>query len=203
AVIVSSIVALSLTPMLCSQWLRSKATTQGSLPNADKIDPKQSLYGRLLSKVLDIPIIILTIGLVLSLLAVVLFNKMPQELTPTEDRASFTISATAPMGSTAGYTDHHMQKIEELLRPYLEQGVIEGTMTITGFRGDPDRGNITVKLAPWDERDFSQQCIGAELTPNLLPVPGVLSSASNPPGQGQICIMPPLQSIVSYLATGS
>ena len=197
AVIVSSIVALSLTPMLCSQWLRSKATTQGSLPNADKIDPKQSLYGRLLSKVLDMPIIILAIGLVLSLLAVVLFNKMPQELTPTEDRASFTISATAPMGSTAGYTDHHMQKIEELLRPYLEQGVIEGTMTITGFRGDPDRGNITVKLAPWDERDFSQQSMVAELTPKLLQVPGVRAVAINPPGLGQSGFNQPLQIIVS------
>src|SRR5690606_19880229 len=153
--------------------------------------------GRLLNKVLDMPVIILAVGLVLSLLAVLLYSHLPQELTPIEDRASFTISATAPMGSTATYTDHHMQKIEGLLRPYLEEGVIDGMMTITGFRGDPDRGNITVKLAPWDERDFSQQSIVAELTPKLAEVPGVRAVAINPPGLGQSGFNQPLQIIVS------
>jgi len=200
AVIVSSIVALTLTPMLCSQWLNAKkrkGPLENGQPDGFTADPRQSLYGRLLDKVLDIPVIVLAIGLVLSLLAIVLYNKLPQELTPTEDRASFTISATAPMGSTAAYTDHHMKKIEELLLPYLEQGVIEGTMSITGFRGDPDRGNITVKLAPWEERDWSQQSMVAELTPKLLQIPGVRAVAINPPGLGQSGFNQPLQIVVS------
>lgn len=200
AVIVSSIVALTLTPMLCSQWLRAKGakiTGPDDQPSTQTTDPTQTLYGRLLNKVLDMPVIILAVGLVLSLLAVLLYSHLPQELTPIEDRASFTISATAPMGSTATYTDHHMQKIEGLLRPYLEEGVIDGMMTITGFRGDPDRGNITVKLAPWDERDFSQQSIVAELTPKLAEVPGVRAVAINPPGLGQSGFNQPLQIIVS------
>lgn len=200
AVIVSSIVALTLTPMLCSQWLRAKGakiTGPDDQPSTQTTDPTQTLYGRLLNKVLDMPVIILAVGLVLSLLAVLLYSHLPQELTPIEDRASFTISATAPMGSTATYTDHHMQKIEGLLRPYLEEGVIDGMMTITGFRGDPDRGNITVKLAPWDERDFRQQSIVAELTPKLAEVPGVRAVAINPPGLGQSGFNQPLQIIVS------
>src|SRR5690606_27536502 len=68
-------------------------------------------------------------GLVLSLavvglaIAVVIFPRLPQELAPTEDRGVIIMPGNAPRGSTVEYTDHHVIKAEELLLPYIDDGV--------------------------------------------------------------------------------
>lgn len=200
AVVVSSFVALSLAPMLCSKWLKhSPETEEGHRLWAASERVLSSLnrgYERLLRFSLRQSGLLIGLGVAGMLLAIVIFPKLPQELAPTEDRGIIIMPTSAPRGSTVEYTDHHVRKIEERLLPYLEQGVADRLLSIVGFREEADRGFLIMGLVPWGERDIKQQEIAAELFPKLAEVPGVRSVAVNPPGLGQRGFNQPVEFVI-------
>ncbi|WP_166252871.1 efflux RND transporter permease subunit [Marinobacter salicampi] len=200
AVVVSSIVALTLAPMLCSKWLRpSPKTAEGHRLWAFSERVLNGLnrgYERMLRFSLRQPGLLLGLGVVGILIAVVIFPRLPQELAPTEDRGIIIMPTSAPRGSTVEYTDHHVRKIEERLLPYLESGVSNRLLSIVGFRGEGDRAFMIMGLVPWEERDIKQQAISAELFPKLAQVPGVRSIAINPPGLGQRGFNQPVEFVI-------
>lgn len=197
AVIVSSLVALTLTPMLCSKWLRPNPTAKSKGHVIFKFSEKilgglNQGYERLLCFSLRQPGLLLGIGVAGLILSVVIFPRLPQELAPTEDRGIIIMPTKAPRGSTAEYTDHHVKKLEERLLPYLESGNADRLLAITGFRNESDRAFIIMGLSNWSDRSVKQQDIAAELFPKLGQVPGVRSIPVNPPGLGQRGFREPL-----------
>ncbi|UDL05043.1 efflux RND transporter permease subunit [Marinobacter sp. CA1] len=188
AVVVSSLVALTLAPMLCSKWLRhSPQQAEGHrlwMASERVLSGLTRGYERLLRFSLRQPGLLLGLGLAGLVLAAVVFPQLPQELAPTEDRSVVIVPASAPRGSTVEYTDHHVSKIERQLMPYLEQGIADRLLAIVGFRDEQDRGLMIVGLVPWEERTMRQQELAAELWPILGSVPGVRSVAINPGGLG-------------------
>ncbi|MBS3803659.1 MAG: efflux RND transporter permease subunit [Oleiphilaceae bacterium] len=189
AVIVSSLVALTLTPMLCSKWLKHspESTDDHRLWAASErvLNGLNRGYEKLLRFSLRQPGLLLGLGVAGLVIAVVIFPRLPQELAPTEDRGVIIMPASAPRGSTVEYTDHHVRKIEERLLPYLESGVADRLITIVGFREEADNGFLIMGLSPWSERETKQQAVTAELFPKLGEVPGVRAIAINPAGLGQ------------------
>src|SRR5690554_701659 len=179
AVVVSSFVALTLAPMLCSKWLRhSPEQEEGHriwMASERVLGALNRGYERLLRFSLRQPGLLLGIGLAGLVLATVIFPRLPQELAPTEDRGVIIIPTKAPRGSTADYTEHHVRQIEERLMPYLEEGTAERLLSIVGFRGEADNAFIILGLNHWDQRDVKQQTIASELFPKLAQVPGVRS----------------------------
>ncbi len=197
AVVFSSIVALTLTPMLCSKWLRATGA-----PNAAQ-QFGQAVLGTLtrgyrwtLNKALGMPVVVIVVGALCSVAAIQFVRVLPQELTPTEDRGSFIIPSTAPQGSTIAYTDANLREIEALLMPLLESGEAVRTLSVMGFGGTTDRAFTIVGLAPWDQRQRSQQEIVAETQLGLLGIPGVRAFAVNPPGLGQSGFRQPVQFVI-------
>ena len=91
----------------------------------------------------------------------------------------------APRGSTVEYTDHHIKKAEELLLPYLDEGVASRLLSIVGFRNEADNAFMIMGLVPWEERTVRQQQVTSEIREKLKQVPGVRLVAINPPGLGQ------------------
>ncbi len=200
AVVVSSFVALTLAPMLCSKWLQhSPEQEEGHriwMASERVLGALNRGYERLLRFSLRQPGLLLGIGLAGLVLAAVIFPRLPQELAPTEDRGVIIMPSKAPRGSTADYTEHHVRQVEQRLLPYLEDGVAERLLSIVGFRGEADNAFIILGLSHWDQRDVKQQSIAVELFPKLAQVPGVRSIPINPPGLGQSGFSQPVSFVI-------
>ena len=200
AVVVSSLVALTLAPMLCSKWLRhSPESAQGHrlwAASEKLLGGLSNGYKRLLTWALSQPGLVLGIGMVGLVLAAVVFPKLPQELAPTEDRGVIIMPASAPKGATVEFTDHYVRKAEELLLPYIESGDADRLLSIVGFRDEEDSAFMIMGLAPWDQRTTKQQQITSELRGKLRRVAGIRVVAVNPPGLGQRGFEQPVKFVV-------
>lgn len=189
AVVVSSLVALTLTPMLCSRWLRPSPQTSRDhrlWTFSEKcLNGLTHGYQRVLRFSLNHPGLLLGIGLMGMIAAVAIYPELPQELAPTEDRGVIIMPSSAPRGSTVEYTDFYIQKAEQQLLPYIESGVANRLLSIIGFGGDGSGAFMILGLSHWDQRDLKQQRITSALREKLRRVSGVRVVAVNPPGLGQ------------------
>lgn len=201
AVIFSSVVALTLTPMLCSKWLsHSPESEEGHRLWAfsEKIlDGLANGYRRLLQFSLGEPGLLLGLGLVGLIVAGVIYPKLPQELAPTEDRGVIIMPTSAPRGSTVEYTDHFVRQAEEKLVPYLDQGIAERFLSIVGFRDEEDNAFMIMGLTPWEERSVKQQQIATEIRGKLADISGATIHVINPPGLGQRGFSQPVEFVVA------
>lgn len=189
AVVVSSLVALTLTPMLCSRWLRhSPQTVEHHRLWAFSEKCLNGLthgYQRVLRFSLAQPGLLVGIGLAGIIAAIAIYPELPQELAPTEDRGVIIMPASAPQGSTVEYTDYYVQKAEQKLLPYMESGVASRLLSIIGFGGDGSGAFMIMGLSHWDQRNVKQQQITSELRKKLGQISGIRAVAVNPPGLGQ------------------
>ncbi len=190
AVMVSSFVALTLTPMMCSKLLKPPKD-EGLLYRLSEwlFEAMTALYRRLLGWTLKIPLVIVAAAVAVSGIAYVLFGKLPQELAPTEDRGVFFVSITGPEGASLENTRRYVLEIEGLLQPLLDQGIAQRVFTIVapgfGRPGQVNRAFSFVRLKNWDERSVSQQDVVRGVFGKLMGVPGVRAFAINPPSLGQ------------------
>lgn len=186
AVIFSSVIALTLTPMLCSKWLKTQGS-ENALQRFGRtlIEGTTSGYRWTLEKALNMPIVVITIGALLSAAAFQLMDALPRELSPSEDRGVIIIPSSAPQGSTLAYTDRHLRELEEVIYPLLDSGEAVRMLSVLGFGGTTDRAFTIVNLAPWAERERSQQEIVRDRFLSILGIPGLRAFAINPPGLGQ------------------
>ncbi len=189
AVMLSSFVALTLTPMLCSRILKrhdsgkKRSWAEGSFDRF--FTGLSSAYEAALRFSLRLKPLVIGGGLVLVAIAFWLFGVLPEELVPTEDRGTAFGLVLAPEGATLEYTDRYMRAAEEHLLPLPER---HGLFTATGLgMGGPGRvtnGFVFLDLKPHRERSRSQQEIVAEMFPRLIGIPGVLAFLVNPPSLG-------------------
>jgi HAE1 family hydrophobic/amphiphilic exporter-1 len=172
SVALSAVVALSLAPMLASRLLKPhKETKPNILQRFGHV--LQGVYRFTLRHALNNPLVVIVVALVFAGAAWMVFGTIKQELTPTEDRASIAISVSAPNTVSLDFTRTQMQKIEEMLAPYKASGEATSIFSISGFGSNTSSGFIIMTLAPWEERDRTQQQITAEINTRLIEVPGV------------------------------
>jgi multidrug efflux pump len=106
AVLFSSLVALTLTPMLSSKLLKSKKLRSGLSAVVDRFFKRLTDRSRAaLEKLIQVPWLVLLAVLVISLATVYQLRQLPSEYAPKEDRGAFFISIRAPEGATLDYTD--------------------------------------------------------------------------------------------------
>jgi len=200
SVLCSGFIALTLTPMLCSKLLKPH---QGETWLVRWTEPfflgMNWLLRVTLLRALRVPVITLAAMALVSGLSVVLFNVLPKEFSPTEDRATIIIPNTAPEGASFAYTTEQVMAIERVVQPYIDSGEVASIFaTIGGFQRPPqgNQANVFIRLAPWDERGRKQQAIAAEMMPQLLAIPGTRAFALNPPSLGQRGFQPPVQFVI-------
>ncbi|WP_142849325.1 efflux RND transporter permease subunit [Telmatospirillum sp. J64-1] len=197
AVAISTFVALTLCAMLCSRLLREKEHP-GPIGRALErgFDMMAEGYRRTLSMALRMPLVVLAAAFALSATSVLIFNLLPKELTPSEDRGVFLIPITAPQGATTAYTNEQALRIEEVLKPLRENGEADRIFSIVGFRNQPNRGFIVVGLVDWENRTRSQQEIVSSVIPGVSQVSGVRAFPVNPAGLGQRGSSQPLRVVI-------
>ncbi len=198
AVIFSSIVALTLTPMLCSKLIKPSIKKDYE-PNL--ITKFREFYKKSLKISQDNPKKVYISSLIMIFVAVLLFQVIQKELAPTEDRGIFIISISGPEGASLSYTDSIVTEVEKKLQPYVDDDEISTIFSIVapGFSGKPGAVNsafMFTTLTGWDDRRH-QKDIVREIFPQLLSIPGARIFAINPPSLGGGRFKPPVQVVIS------
>ncbi|MDN2565091.1 efflux RND transporter permease subunit [Aquibium sp. A9E412] len=185
SVFLSSIVALSLCPMLASRMLKHAPESMADGPPRRSLGGALAgLYRRLLAACLNAPVVVLLVAALFCAAAVALFGTIRSELTPSEDRSIAFMSISAPEGVSLDYLARNMREIEALLEPLRARGEITSVFSIAGSRGSNNSGFVVLRLAPWDQRARSQQEILAEVQGMVGDIPGVRAFAFQPNSLG-------------------
>lgn len=171
AIMISSFVALSLCPMLASRLTRSKEEKSGNGAFSFVGRVLEGTYRRIIDLVLSAPGVVLGICCLVLALSAITYEQLGEELVPTEDRGKLTIRLTGPDGTGLDYIDQQVERVEEILRPYVDKGVITAISTISG-RGDPNRGWVEAPMADWSERSLSEDDIAKAIKDDLNNIPG-------------------------------
>ncbi|WP_322894972.1 MULTISPECIES: efflux RND transporter permease subunit [unclassified Yoonia] len=185
AVGLSSIVALSLCPVLASRLLREDMGDPGKSGGlfgwiGDKL---AAFYATTLRGALNYPVVIVIVAVLFAATAAMMATGIRQELTPPEDRATALLSISAPQGVSLEYTAAKMREIEDLIQPLRDSGEIVNLFSISGT-GSGSRGFMVMSLADWNDRDRSQQEIVADINSALRNVIGVRAFAIQPNSLG-------------------
>ncbi|MEO8530680.1 MAG: efflux RND transporter permease subunit, partial [Deltaproteobacteria bacterium] len=123
AVMVSTIVALSLAPMMAARALRREVRTDRGLI-ARFGTALARLYGQVLHVVLQVPVLVLLAAGIFAAVAWFIFPNLKQELTPPEDRSVVLVIVQAPQNVSLDYTNTQIGKIEDLLAPLKASGEV-------------------------------------------------------------------------------
>ncbi|TKB47502.1 efflux RND transporter permease subunit [Thalassotalea mangrovi] len=155
AVIFSSVTALSLTPMMCSKLLkhRQRSSSLGQMLDKGFARLEQS-YGNSLVSVVKQPMMILLVMVLAFASLWVLFDKLPSEYAPKEDRGSAFMIMSGAEGASFERNAENMTKIESRLMEYYDDGVLERVLVrVPGFGGTG--GIAIIGLPDWEERKVS------------------------------------------------
>jgi multidrug efflux pump len=146
-------------------------------------------YARLLGAVLRLRWLVLLLALALVAGTVWLYQTLPRELSPKEDRGAVFIPVAAPEGATIGYMQDVLADIEARLLPLTgPDGPAEHVIALIAPRsrgqGPVNSAIVILKLKPWGERDASQFDVTRRVLPLLAGVTGAQAFAVNPPSIG-------------------
>lgn len=185
AVLVSALVALTLTPMLCSRLLRLRSDANGA-PSHSWLhrwtEPAfarfNAVFAGLLALAMRARAVVLAGTALLVLLGVWSFTRLQRELTPEEDRGLFTVNMNFPLGSTPAYATAYAGELDAVMRATPEVKKWFRSTGGGGQLGGASRGFAFVSLKPWEERSRSTQEVLRELRGKLAANPGALIIAS-------------------------
>ncbi|MEQ1439941.1 efflux RND transporter permease subunit [Fontimonas sp. SYSU GA230001] len=188
AVICSSIVALTLSPVLSAALLRKSDRRNRLLDALDQgFNRLSALYQASLRASLPHPVLPVTLLLVLAAGVFWVAQKVPREFTPVEDRGGFFIRVLAPEGASLGYTQSYVERIEAQVTPQLGKGEIARVLARVpdfGAGEEVNTARFIISLTPWKERVRSSEQIAADYTHALADLTGVRTSIFQRAGFG-------------------
>ena len=201
AVACSSVVALSLSPVLCSLLLKHSERRHWLVHATDRgFDALASGYRAVLIRILRYPLLVILVVLATLGGSVYLFDSLPAEFAPSEDRGQFFVRMSAPEGASFEYSARHLEQIERIFLDRIGKGEIERAIVrIPGFGAAADEvtsGIALVSLTPWEARHRSAQEIADEVTVALSSIPGVRAFAAQRPSFGQRGVSRPVQIVL-------
>jgi multidrug efflux pump len=182
AVMISGIVALTLSPVMSSRLLTAEAETHGFAGKINRdFDRFRNFYGRVLDGTLNARPAVYLVWIVLMLLCIPMFNMSSKELAPTEDQGIIFGILDAPSNATIDQTVKYAHKVNEDFQSLPETAyTFQVTFPTFGFAGDV--------LVPWSERKRTAFEILPELQKKLSSISGISMFPVMPPalpGGGQ------------------
>ena len=177
AILVSGFVSISLTPMLCSRFLKPPGTQRhGRLYNATEwmFDAWRRLYDRTLRVSLRFRAVTMAISLALLVASGYLFLRIPKGFLPSEDVGRFNVNTEAIQG--IGFDDmvrHQLQVADIIAKDPNVAGLTNNIGQGGGGGGTINIGRMDVDLKRRSERTLTNDQIIAELRPKLAQVPGI------------------------------
>jgi len=185
AILVSGVVSLTLTPMLCSRFLKATHTRRRGhwfLLSEKFFDGMLRAYAWGLRVALRRRALTLVFSLGVLGATVYLFRMMPTGFLPNEDTGRFSISTEAVEGVSFQELVRNQRQIAELVRADPN---VESFMSSVGGGGQASAGNnigrLMVRLKPRHQRRLSADEVIQELRPRLGHVPGMRVYLQNIP----------------------
>jgi HAE1 family hydrophobic/amphiphilic exporter-1 len=172
----SSIVALTLCPMLASRMLTKEMLEDHGLLGRFG-DAFARAYKAGLRACLNAPFVVVVFSVMFAAAAVLAFSTVKSELTPAEDRAMVMMRLTTPQGSSLEYTRDKLQLVEEYLQPLVDSGDIRNIFSISGQGGQANSGFMVLTLAPWGDRHRTQSEIVSDINRAAGKVPALRGNA--------------------------
>jgi len=199
AVCFSSIVALSLSPMLASKILRRKTGQPGKHRLIDRLfGTLRKRYRRSLGRTMKRPWLVVGLLGVLVASVVWLFGQIPTEYAPKEDRGAFFVIVNGPEGASYAYMEEYMNEIERRLMPFVENEeatrlLVRAPRTFSNYENF-NTGIVIFVLNDWDQRRSAWAIMDA-VRAKLAGLPGVRAFPVMRQGFGA-SIQKPLQFVI-------
>jgi len=193
AVVVSGIVALTLSPMLCSVLLRHNPK-----PNFFDRGMERALkgvtagYGRLLGWTLRARWLVVLVAIGSGVLSWSLLGQIKRELAPVEDRGVVVAQINGPDGATLDYTNRYARAIEQVGEAYPEFDRVFANI------GNPTvaQGTVFFRAVPWEDRKRTTQEMAREMLPRIAGMTGVTAFPITPPSLGQGFTQRPISFVI-------
>ena len=184
AVVISSFVALTLTPMMSAKILRKSEKKNWFYRKTEPFfvslnrGYNNSLDAFMNMRWMAFVIILLSAGMIGFFLS---GNRIPEEIAPLEDRSSLSANATGPEGATFEYMDQYVDSIISAVEKHIPEKEALITITSPGFgNSSMNSARITIMLNDPSERERSQQQIMDDFTPILAQYTEARTSLSQP-----------------------
>ncbi|HEX9207751.1 MAG TPA: efflux RND transporter permease subunit, partial [Steroidobacteraceae bacterium] len=190
AVAFSSLIALTLTPMMTSKLFAGGAHRSRMAVAVDDFFRKLSAaYDRGLRRAMRRPWLVIGATLAATGVAAVLLRTLPMELAPVEDRGFLSLGVTGPEGASLGYMDRHLRMVEAIAAEEIKTGEVIriGARIPGGFGGagsSVNEARAFMLLAPWSERERTADQIAQSIRRPLSQIPGVRAFVTVPGGFG-------------------
>ena len=185
AILVSGVVSLTLTPMLCSRWLRPHPESEqhGRLYQTIERAWEKSLggYERSLAWVMDHRPLAMAFTAVILVGTVVLGRVVPKGFIPSEDQGQLSGTTETAEGTSYDAMVKHQLAAAAIVQ---EDPNIEGFMSAVGGGGrntTVNQGRLLIHLKPRNQRALSADEVAQSLTRKLAAVPGLRVYIQNPP----------------------
>ena len=184
AILISGVVSLTLTPMLCSRFLKPISEQKhGRLYNFMErfFDAMLHAYERSLSKILQFRRTTVVITLLMLLITGWLFTRMPMGLLPADDIGALFAITEGAQGISFEDMKRQQQKLADIV---LQEPNVEAFMSSVGSSGSrvgSNSGFMFMKLKPRHERKLNADQIIQKLRPKVMAVPGIMMFMQNPP----------------------
>lgn len=177
AVIFSSIVALTLSPMMCSKLLKPAGNETWLVRKVDAgMNNLSRLYRNLLVKAMKHPIIVTSLIVIALGASGWLMKLVPQEFAPKEDRGSMFLIVNGPQGASFEYIESYMDEIENRLMPLVDSGDIKRLLIRAprsfGSSADFSNGMAIIVLEDWSVRRSASE-ITTDIRGRLADLAGI------------------------------
>ncbi len=201
SVLFSALIALTLTPMMCSKLMSSEHKPGRVAGAIDRFFRKLArFYENLLHRFLRRPWLV--VAGVLGVVAVggYTFTTIPSEFAPSADIGRVIISLQGPEGASFDYMEEQARRLEAIVNHERDvYGDIDRVMVRVpnfGGGGDVNSARAFVILKDWGERERSAQEITQSLMAEIQKIPGVRAFAGQPSSLGRRGFGAPVQAVI-------
>ena len=189
SIVISTFLALTLTPTLSALLLRKRTRQRGVLGWVFRrvnwfLDGLRSNYRRVLHQIVRLKFVVLAVFVALLGLTGWLYTSVPTAFVPDEDQGYFITLIQAKEGVSLNYTSKVMRQVEDEI---LKLDEVTGTFAVGGFSfsgATANTGVIWTTLKPWGERrgeGQSAQEIMGRLMPKFFAITDANVFSANPP----------------------
>ena len=184
AIVISGVVSVTLTPMLCSRFIRPRDEhKQGKFYRwtENAFDRVQSGYERTLKWSIGHGPVILGV-FALSLVATIfLFWISPEDFIPSEDTGQINVNLEAADRTSFAQMSIYTRQLAAIVQADRNVEAVESSVGSGGASSGTNTGSMLLKLKPTSDRSLSADEIIQELRPKLARVSGVNAYMQNPP----------------------
>lgn len=178
AVILSGVIALTLSPMLCSKVLSVKDNHTRFAEIVNGFFHRLAIqYKCVLLHVVRMRKLSILVALCVVANIVVFYVLTPKELAPQEDQGFIGMIATGPIDATVNYTKQYNPHLQKIFSSFPS---LESAFLVNGYPGvNQIFGGLVLK--PWRDREQSQEMVKNKVQQMLRDLPGIEAYAFSPP----------------------